>query len=84
MESKAKDILDKYQYFIFDCDGVLWTQDQAIPGAVEFIKHLKELGKEVFFVTNNSTRSREAVFEYAKGLGFTEEANVALRDFYPA
>ena len=44
---KYNKLLDKYQYFLFDCDGVLWNQTKTIPGAVELIQLLVKLGKQV-------------------------------------
>jgi ribulose-bisphosphate carboxylase large chain len=45
--------------FIFDCDGVIWRGDSAIPGASATLDKLRAAGKKCFFVTNNSTKSRE-------------------------
>lgn len=50
--------LNKYSTWVFDCDGVLWRGGEAVKGAGEWITALKEAGKTVLFVTNNSTTSR--------------------------
>lgn len=47
------------EVFLFDCDGVLFRGSAAIPGAVETLQRLAELGKRCYFVTNNATKSRE-------------------------
>lgn len=57
--------VDCMDTFIFDCDGVLWNEVGVIDGAVEVLQELRKLGKKVFFVTNNSSRSRE---DYANKL----------------
>lgn len=44
--------------FIFDCDGVIWKGASIIDGAKETILKLREANKKVFFVTNNSSKSR--------------------------
>lgn len=49
--------------FLFDCDGVIWNYGKSIPGAIELINKLKEIGKKCFFVTNNSTKTRANVIE---------------------
>ncbi|KAJ0406846.1 hypothetical protein P43SY_008868 [Pythium insidiosum] len=46
--------------FLLDCDGVLWRGDAMIPGADKMIKLMRSLGKRVVFVTNNSTKTRDA------------------------
>lgn len=51
-------ILDKYDYFLFDCDGVLWLGDHLLPSIGETLEYLKQQNKTVIFVTNNSTKSR--------------------------
>ena len=51
-------ILDHVDIFIFDCDGVIWRGDSLIPGIPQVIANLRAEGKKLFFVTNNSTKSR--------------------------
>lgn len=55
----AQALLLKVDNFLFDCDGVIWNWPHPIKGSVEFINQLKKLGKKCFFVTNNSSRTRE-------------------------
>lgn len=38
--------------------GVLWSGDHLFPGTVETLELLRSNGKQVVFVTNNSTKSR--------------------------
>jgi phosphoglycolate/pyridoxal phosphate phosphatase family enzyme len=56
--SVAEKLVDKVDAFVFDCDGVIWKGETALPGARETLKELRRLGKKVFFITNNATRSR--------------------------
>ncbi|KAJ3909853.1 HAD-like domain-containing protein [Lentinula edodes] len=53
-------LLDKYDTWMFDCDGVLWQGDKLIDGAVEVLRLLRERKKQVLFVTNNATKSRKS------------------------
>lgn len=46
--------------FLFDCDGVLWQGDRLLPRTAETLEKLRSLGKQLVFVTNNSTKSRDA------------------------
>ena len=43
---------------IFDCDGVIWRGTKLIKGADDTIATLRSLGKRLFFLSNNSTKSR--------------------------
>lgn len=63
-------LLESVDTVLFDCDGVIWRGDQAIPGAPEVINLLKKAGKRVFFVTNNSTKTRRMYAEKLHKLGF--------------
>jgi NagD protein len=44
--------------WLMDMDGVLVHEEQAIPGAAEFIGRLRELGVPFLVLTNNSTYTR--------------------------
>lgn len=66
----SKSLIEKYDTFLFDCDGVLWLSEDAIGGATEAINHLHASGKKVLFVTNNSSKSRGAYLEKFVALGF--------------
>lgn len=57
-EAYRAQIIDEHDCFIFDCDGVLWLGSSPVPGARETLGYLKSLNKEIFFFTNNSTKSR--------------------------
>lgn len=65
-----KQLLESVDSVLFDCDGVIWRGDQAIPGAPQVINLLKEHGKKVFFVTNNSTKTRKMYADKMSSLGF--------------
>lgn len=43
-----------FSRFVFDLDGVIWRGNQPIPGAPETVRALRDAGKRVAFVTNNS------------------------------
>ncbi|GAB0131795.1 hypothetical protein EsDP_00000254 [Epichloe bromicola] len=59
------EFIDKFDTFLFDCDGVLWSGDHVFEGVPETIRMLKAKGKRTVFVTNNSTKSRQ---DYLKKL----------------
>merc|ERR1719472_151909 len=63
------DLLDKTDVFIFDCDGVIWKGDSLIEGVPATLEMLRAAGKKIFFVTNNSTKSRKGYLGKFKSLG---------------
>jgi 4-nitrophenyl phosphatase len=52
-------LIEKYDTWMFDCDGVLWHGDRLIDGAIEVLAILRRHNKKVVFVTNNATKSRK-------------------------
>ena len=60
---------DRYDTFLFDLDGVLYRGDRPIPGAPDTLRALREKGREVVFLTNNSARTPEEVAEKLEGMG---------------
>eukprot|EP00871_Galdieria_phlegrea_P000708 jgi/Galph1/1638/GphlegSOOS_G319.1 len=64
-----KMLLEQVKTFIFDCDGVIWKGDTLIDGAKEVIDHLQQEGCRVYFITNNSTKSRAAYLKKFRSLG---------------
>ncbi|SBS88225.1 4-nitrophenylphosphatase, putative [Plasmodium ovale] len=66
----VKEFLKKFKVFFFDCDGVLWKGNDVIQGAVEVIAKLLREDKKVYFITNNSTKSRNTLLEKFHKLGF--------------
>lgn len=52
---------NNYQGYFIDLDGTMYKGTKRIPAVARFIKRLQEAGKQILFVTNNSTRSPEFV-----------------------
>lgn len=68
----AASLIKNADNFLFDCDGVIWNWPKAIDGSVEFINKLKKLGKRCFFITNNSTKTRQMVLDLVKSIGIQD------------
>lgn len=78
-KEQVNDLLDKYDYFLFDCDGVLWLGDHLLPSIPETLSLLKEKNKQVIFVTNNSTKSRNDYLKKFEKLGIN---NVTKQEIF--
>lgn len=66
------ELLNKVDNFLFDCDGVIWNYPNPIPGAIDCINQLKSLGKRCFFVTNNSTKTRQHILDNLTKMGVND------------
>lgn len=44
---------------MFDIDGVLYKGGTVLEDSFRFLQYLRESGKRIYFITNNSTRTRE-------------------------
>jgi arabinose operon protein AraL len=54
-----------FKGFIFDLDGTVYLSDRLIPGADRVIRHLRENGKKVVYLSNKPVQTRE---DYASKL----------------
>ena len=54
----VKQLIPKYDNFVFDCDGVLWKMPYQMEFAKEFLHELKKHNKGIYIVTNASQKSR--------------------------
>ena len=43
-------LIDKYDTWMFDCDGVLWRGDHLIDGVIDVLRFLRCRGKHHFSV----------------------------------
>jgi 4-nitrophenyl phosphatase len=67
---------------IFDLDGVVYLGDTAIPGAVQSLNHLAADGHPLFYITNNSTRSRRTYADKLTGLGIPTQPERVMTSAY--
>lgn len=61
--------LKNVKNFIFDLDGTIIRGNSLANGARKTIRYLANRGKEIFFITNNSTLSRKGFAEKLQKLG---------------
>jgi len=78
------DLMDSTDVFIFDCDGVIWKGDTLIPQATAALDTLRQRGKRLFFITNNSTRSREGFRSKFIKLGISVAADEIFSSSFAA
>lgn len=52
-------LLKRTKAFLFDLDGTLYLGDRPIEGAVETLCFLRQAGKRIVFLTNNSSKTAQ-------------------------
>jgi len=62
-------LAERYETVLLDLDGVVLLGETAIPGAVASIRELRDRGKRVRFVTNNSRSTPEAIARTLRDCG---------------
>jgi len=69
-DDEVKSWINSFDTVMTDCDGVLWVGSEPIQGSPQMINRFRELGKRVFYVTNNSTKHRKEYKTKLDKLGF--------------
>ena len=70
--------------YIFDMDGVVNLGDSPIPGAPEVVAKLQRAGRGVYFMTNNSSRSRSHYRSKLAGFGVETDERYIYTSAYAA
>jgi ribonucleotide monophosphatase NagD (HAD superfamily) len=64
-----------YEGYVFDLDGTIYLGDELLPGARRLVLALRELGKQVVFLSNNPTKDPEMYAEKLTNLGIETPAS---------
>lgn len=63
---------------IIDLDGTVYRSETVIPGAKKGIEFLRDVGTDIVFVTNSSTKSREKCRDRLVSLGIETDVSEIL------
>ena len=64
---------DRFDAFLLDLDGVLFRGTEPVVGAAETVTRLRNAGKAIAFVTNNSARTPAQVVAHLAAVGVEAE-----------
>lgn len=65
--------------FIFDLDGTVYIGDKTISGVANMIRSLREKKKKVFFMSNNSSKSKQEYISKLMSIGIpSKRENIIL------
>lgn len=92
MNKNLKQALQEIEYFLLDMDGTIFVDDYPIGDMANTLQFLRDKGKKIVYLTNNTAKSADSYIEKLKRLNFYGEndiiysAGVAtceyLNDFY--
>jgi HAD superfamily hydrolase (TIGR01457 family) len=66
----SETLVDRYDALLIDLDGTVYRGQEAVPGAAEAIAAARRKGVGIRYVTNNASRSPQAVADHLVELGF--------------
>lgn len=69
LQGSSTALVDVHDLVMLDLDGVVYISGRAIPGVPEHLARLRRTGVRPAFITNNASRTPEAVCEKLQGLG---------------
>ncbi len=69
---------------IFDLDGTIWNWNELLPQAKYTVEKLKEDGKDVYFITNNTVLSREGLARKLAKMGIKTSPDRIISSGYSA
>jgi glycerol-1-phosphatase len=70
----AETLLDRHDAVLFDLDGTIYHGTRPIPNAAEAVAQVRDRGRPVRFVTNNASKSPDAVAKHLAGVGVSASA----------
>ncbi len=71
-------LLEKYKGFIFDMDGTIYLEDKMIDGAVDVLNYIIDSGKQLLFITNKTTQTKEEYARFLNNNGVAISSNQIL------
>jgi len=72
----------KFNGFIFDCDGVIWRGETKIEEVDKVIEILRRKNKKIVFLTNNSTKTRKNYVKKLNAFGIKTNINEIITSGY--
>ncbi len=70
--------LDEVEALLLDLSGVIYVEDEAVPGAIEALSALRDEGIPFRLVTNTTMRPRRSILERLERLGIDAEPSELL------
>ena len=63
LQTKYQKKIDELKCFVLDMDGTIYLGQELFPFTPAFLDKVKETGREMYFFTNNSSKSQQAYID---------------------
>lgn len=70
--------LSQYDVFCFDLDGTIYMGNERLPGALELIQYLESKQKQILYISNTSTQTKQDCHKRLNELGISCELDQIL------
>ena len=64
-------LIENYEVILFDAYGVLVNSEGALPGAADLTRHLHNIGKPYYIISNDASRLPKTAASRYSGFGLT-------------
>lgn len=72
----------KYKCIIFDLDGTIYLGNKLVPRAGDVIKKARQISNYVFFITNNSAKTRREIWNKLLNMGLDIKLDEIMSSSY--
>lgn len=76
LDLNLKNSLSGIKYFLLDLDGTLYLDGKPIGDMANTLKFLRDNGKKLIYLTNNSSKSVDKYVERLKNIDFYQEGDI--------
>ncbi|KAL0268163.1 UNVERIFIED_CONTAM: hypothetical protein PYX00_010214 [Menopon gallinae] len=83
-KANVQAFINSFDTIFTDCDGVLWVENRVIENSEKTLNRMRQLGKNVYYITNNSTKTREEFVKKCQNLGFDAKWDEIISTAYLA
>ena len=71
-----ENVIKKSKAILFDLDGTIYLEDELIGDVKNTLKTLRENGKKIVYLTNNSSKTDDEYLEKLNRLGIYEKGDI--------
>ena len=75
-------LIQSFDHFFFDLDGVLWECETLLPGAKSLLSELASLNKSIYYISNNTNHTRQTFSSLFSSLSLPSDSESIICGSY--